>query len=87
MSDQPDEWYEGFWDALGDLDDADDGPNAIRILGECFEQGVIIRDGDHLRGARGDGDILILNASDQYLVRRVQEAAQAGREANAAASR
>jgi hypothetical protein len=66
-------WAEVFWEA--DLDSTDDGGRAIRILGELFSANVIHRVGDDLWD-RGMNVALRLSTEDQYLVRRIEDAAR-----------
>lgn len=67
-----DEWYSVFWDCVVDNTD-EDGFNAVRILGEMYSDNVFYRNGDSLIGK--DGNTFTLTKEDQFLVRRIIEAA------------
>lgn len=75
MTDLTSDWYDAFWENLGDLDIDDDGASAIRLIGELLTQRAVNRYGDGLIG--DEGNEVDLTASDQFLVRRIQDAAAA----------
>lgn len=80
MSDLPDGFFDEFWEHVNA--DEDDGTNAVRLLGEMFATTMIWRDGDDL--VAGDDGVrrLSLSREDQFLVRAIEEAAEAGRAAS-----
>lgn len=80
MSGLPDGYFDAFWDHIDPVND-DDGTSALRLIGEMFATNLLWRDGDYLRS--GDAGMLSLTAGDQYLVRRIQDAAEAARIAGA----
>lgn len=73
----PETFFDDFWENLSSLTD-DDHISASRLIGEMFATGLIRRDGDDLAVGHPFA-YLALNSSDQYLVRRIEEAADAAR--------
>lgn len=72
---QPEEWYEEFWTSL-EVSEEEDGMSAIRLIGEMLAASVLRREGDALYPGVLDGyPSLQLDAEDQYLVRRIAQAA------------
>lgn len=76
-ADTPDHvWFDDFWTAL--YEDEDDRISAVRLIGEMFSERLIARDGDYVNGV--SGNTLDLDARDQFLIRRIEEAARAADE-------
>lgn len=65
-------WFEEFWLKFEELGD-DDAIPASDLLAKMFSHGLLRRDGDLLFGL-GNSSAMVLSASEQFLVRRTQEA-------------
>lgn len=63
---------DSFWENLSQIDDIEDGVNAVRLLAEMYTDGLYMRNGDFLIGTNGGKTYL--NIDDQHLMRRIIEA-------------
>jgi hypothetical protein len=74
MAEREGDWFDEFWERI-DVSE-DDGVSAARLLGELLDQGTLVRDGDRLLGGGPPTD---LSPDDQFLVRRIENAANGAR--------
>lgn len=74
MNERDDAWFDEFCMELGAIDE-DKGRSAVRLIAEMFADRLIWRDGDNLVGRQGAS--VTLDADDQHLVRRIEDAAAA----------
>lgn len=73
MSGLHEEWYDEFFGEFEE-ESNEDFVSALRLIGEMFSLDIVGRDGDELIGRQGMR--LLLDARDQYLVRRIEDAAE-----------
>lgn len=80
MSERDEQWFDEFWEAIGDkvqCDNPEVALRAVQLLAGLLDNEVMQREGDRLQDGDGGYNRLEMDPEDQLLVRLIENAVTA----------